>query len=218
MALKLALAGAGLLLGAAQTFVQINAAKKAERLRVEAANAEEQMARNTAKRNYDEQTLEFNRQAEIIDRQAKDAKSDIARKSRSEMAALRVAFGETGATETNNALSILDNESYLFGVDISRIEANRRESLDAIQSDKRAAAQDMANTVNAATLNANINRAEARLEAQNARTSAFLNFLGTGLNIANRAYSQQTSIQMAQGYQPTYIGSKIPVPTPAPRY
>ncbi len=211
-----ALLGAGLALSAATSFAQINQANQQSALVADAAKAENDAAYETGLRNLQDQSLEIDRQAAIVDRQAKEAKRDSGRSARAESAILRVAFGEVGgALESNSAQSYLDTESYLFGQDMALIEQGRQETLDSLTQHKRNASQNFMDTVNAANLNANISTANANLQASQAVTSGFLNFLNSGLSAYNKHSYQQQMLGAARG-GPSQTGGAVPIPKPKP--
>lgn len=200
MALKLALMGAGLALSAAQTFMQVQQANAAAELQEQTARLEYEQATRVAQENYRREVNEMYRQQERVDEAAKEKKSDLARKVDAEMAAMRVQLGETGAMGTLSGLSLMAGQDYNYGVNLSRMEGNRQEELEAIQSDKGAAGMDMANAVNRAGLNYAISSAESRMRAQQERGRAFLSFLDSGLQIATQGFGMHQRQNLARNY------------------
>lgn len=207
MALKLALMGAGLALSGAQMFMQMQHANAAAAMQEQAAQLEYEHATRVAQENYRREIDEMYRQQERIDQAAKEKKSDLARKVDAEMAAMRVQLGEMGAMGTLSGMSLMTEQDYNFGVNISRIEGNRQEEIEAIQADKAAAGMDMANAVNRAGLNFAISSAEARMRAQQERGRAFLSFLDSGLQIGTQAFDMHQRQNLARNY-PNYRSTR----------
>lgn len=195
---KTALMAAGIALSAAGSFMQYQQANAAAEMQQQAAAAEYEQAQETAWTNLKNQEEEFTRQQELVDRKAKDEKSDLTRRLNAELGALRVAIGEGGAAGSNNAIAMFNDQSYLGGVELSRVEANRKENLEAIDADKRVAGQQFVNVNNTASLNYAISSAEARMRASAARTNAFIGTLSSGVRIVSQGYGQRQQINQAK--------------------
>lgn len=148
-------------LGAVTMFAQKGAAE---------ANAEAQF--KAAARQAHASYKEITRQQEEVNRIAQEQVSDRVRAANQEMGALRVTAGERGAS-ASTVVGLARTIAHLEGVDISRINKNRKSNIEAGEAAKEAARIGFVNTINLAQ-----NQAEVEV------LSAGLNFLGSGLQIA----------------------------------
>lgn len=142
--------------------------------RSEAANTQK-MAAIQARQAVEQTTaqyVEVDRQQRKVNRIAEEQRSDRMRKAYSEMGTMRVLAGERGASsQTTNAL--LSEVGYLAGLDLSRIEQNRKANIDAGEASKRAAHQGAINVVDI-----------AKNQSRVASKTVGMSLLGTGLQIA----------------------------------
>jgi HAMP domain-containing protein len=163
--------GAQIALSAVSSFAQASQAKKQ-------AHATADAARDSANLRMSELT----RQQEETNRVAREDRSDIMRRADQELGAIRVAAGEVGATDSSFA-RMVQELGYVEGLDLSRIESNRKARIDALQSAKTSTRQDYLNTTTQA-----FNQAKA------ATTNAILGFVGSALQIG-ASYNRQSRIE-----------------------
>ena len=152
---------------------QIMMAQSAAQAQAEAANRNTEAA-------YRELGI---RQQEAIDK-ASQEKSDRAAQADRELAAIRVAMGESGGLGTVTAYRTAVEAGASEGLDISRIEANRDREIAALQRSKEAAQMTGQNTASAAARS-----------AQNAAISGVMNIAGSGLQIYSGYRRDQAMIE-----------------------
>ena len=142
--------------------------------RSEAANTQK-MAAIQARQAVEQTTaqyVEVDRQQRKVNRIAEEQRSDRMRKAYSEMGTMRVLAGERGASsQTTNAL--LSEVGYLAGLDLSRIEQNRKANINAGEASKKAAHQGAVNVIDI-----------AKNQSRVASKTVGMSLLGTGLQIA----------------------------------
>lgn len=102
------------------------------------AKQQAKMAEQTAAQNKDLAIEEATRQQTEVNRVAGEDKSDRARIADRELATLRVMSGETGGATTTYQ-RMIQELGFFEGMDISRIEGNRKSKVDALQDDKKGA-------------------------------------------------------------------------------
>lgn len=141
-----------------------------------AASAQAEAAAQTAQLAIEEQT----RQQAEQNRISAEEKGDRARQADAELATLRVIAGERGGLQTNTYMRQVQELGFFEGLDLSRIEANRRAKIAAMQANKEAARQGAVNSI-----------IEAENVQQSALIGATLNALGSGLQIGADSYAQR---------------------------
>lgn len=175
------LAVGSLVAGLASSAVQMQAGRAAASAQAEQANQQAQY-----------QYAELGRQQERQDAAAKEQKSDRMRKADAELATLRVQAGEQGQNFDRMALNI----GYVEGLDLSRIESNRRETIDSLQSQKTAAYMSASNAGKSAAAS-----------ARNSTIGAGLQFAGTALSVGQSYFSQQERLKAIEKSGRTSTGS-----------
>lgn len=130
-----------------------------------------------------DQYAELTRQQAAVDDQAKNQKSDRMRQADQQLATLRVDFGEAGQGGTASYDRMVNNISYVEGMDLSRVEANRTNDLENLQASKVAAQHGAQNDINLATM-----------QAQNATVGAGLQFAGTALSLGTSYNNSQAQL------------------------
>jgi len=155
-------------LGAVTMFAQKGAAE---------ANAEAQI--RAATRQAEASYAEISRQQEEVNRIAQEQIADRVRTANQEMGALRVTAGERGAS-ASTVVGLARTIAHLEGVDITRIDRNRKSNIEAGEAAKEVASVGMLNTIDLA-------RNQAEVEV----LSAGLNFLGSGLQIGGQYVRDQ---------------------------
>jgi len=123
---------------------------------------------------------EATRQQTEVNKQANQQKGDRARQADAQMGTLRVLAGERGQTGTSTYFRQQLDLGYAEGLDLSRIESNRKAKVDSLQADK-------ANAVSS-----------AKSTSQNAFIGAGLSTLGAGVQIGGGMYKQQTIEDLAR--------------------
>lgn len=145
--------------------------------RSEAANTQK-MAAIQARQAVEQTTAQYaeiDRQQRGVNRIAEEQRSDRMRRAYSEMGTMRVLAGERGASaQTTNAL--LGEVGYLAGLDLSRIEQNRKANIDAGEASKKAAHQGAVNVIDI-----------AKNQSRVASKTVGMALVGTGLQIAGSA-------------------------------
>ncbi len=154
-----------------------------------AANNESKIAAIQAKQAVEQtnaQYAEIDRQEREVNRIAEEQRSDRMRTVRSELGTMRVLAGERGASDaTTNAL--LGEVGYLAGLDLSRIEQNRKANIEAGEASKRAAQQGALNTIDI-----------AKNQISVANKTIGLSLIGTGIQIAGAVAGQYNDYQTKQ--------------------
>jgi hypothetical protein len=152
-------------------------------------------AAEAANRNTQAAYAELNaRQQDAVDKASQD-KSDRAKQADRELAALRVAMGETGGLGTVTSTRLAGEVGAIEGMDISRIEANRDREINALQRSKEAARINGMNAIKSAQTSAN-----------NQSISAVMNVASSGLQIATQQSRWEKETSTRQG--------RIPAPSP----
>ncbi len=138
------------------------------------------------------QYAEIDRQQREVNRIAEEQRSDRMSKARQELGTIRVLAGERGASgQTTEAL--LGEVGYFAGLDLSRIEANRKANIDAGQAAKKAAQRGAINTVDI-----------ARNQSKVASKTIGMALLGTGLQIAGSVAGQVSDYQLQKEQRDYY--------------
>jgi hypothetical protein len=123
-------------------FVQQNQAAKA-------ASQQADWAQEAANEQAQAQYKEIQRQQEEVNKTAEEQRSDRMRQARAELGTLTVMAGESGASgQTLGALA--QDLGYTSGLDLSRIEQNRKANIEAGEASKVAARQGAQNAINIA--------------------------------------------------------------------
>ena len=154
----------------------------AQQSQAKAAAAAEQAA---AERNFALRNEELTRQQVETNRIAMEDRSDIIRRANQELGAIRVASGEVGASQSSFVRMVAELGA-TEGIDLSRIESNRKNQVASQQASKRSAAVDYSNTVT-----------RARNEYKSAVTNSVLGFVGSGLQIGGSYYRGRAAQQAA---------------------
>lgn len=102
------------------------------------AKQQAEMNERHSEQNKDLAITEATRQQTEVNRVTTEEKSDRARQADRELATLRVLGGEVGGS-TGVYQRMVQELGYFEGMDISRIEGNRKAQIDALQSDKKSA-------------------------------------------------------------------------------
>lgn len=134
--------------------------------------------REAAGENLALQTTEFRRQQEVVNEISQEEKSDVIRRADQQLGSIRATAGEVGAS-ASSVVRLLAEVGGVEGTDLSRIESNRRNKVESLQTSKRAAGQDYTNTV---TASYNKQKTE--------KTGAILGFVSSGLQIGGAAYGR----------------------------
>lgn len=140
---------ASLAVSAFQAVTEISSANDAEKAAAAQANAEIQ---------------ELGRQQEEQNRISQEQRSDRVRAADQQFASLTASLSESGGAGTSNEDRLGQEVDFLAGLDLARIEGNRRSSSESQQASKRASR---------ARFDTAANQANAR------RTGAVVNFLGS---------------------------------------
>jgi hypothetical protein len=130
-----------------------------------------------AEKQTNAQYREVDRQQREVNRVAEEQRSDRMRKARQELGTMRVLVGERGAAETTGN-AMMNEVGYYAGLDLSRIESNRQDNIEAGQAAKRAAHQGGLNTVEI-----------AKNQINYAHKTVGLALMGAGVQIAGAAAS-----------------------------
>lgn len=136
-----------------------------------AAHKQAEQAAQAAADTATHRMRELTRQQEEVQRIAREDRSDVMRRASQELGAIRVAAGEVGATD-NAFLRMVQELGYVEGVDLSRIESNRRNQIEALQEEKKAVSQGYLNTTR-----------QLFNQARVQKTQAVLGFVGSALQI-----------------------------------
>ena len=140
-----------------------------------------------AQRQFEFQDAELTRQQAEINRVAEEDKSDITRQADRTLGSIRAAAAELGASGSTSYVRMLTELGGIEGLDLSRIERNRKEGVASAQSSKTTAAISGQNTVK---------------QAQNKQTAkiadSVLGFVGTGLQIGKDYYRRQDELDRLQ--------------------
>lgn len=169
------LAIAGLALSAVSSFASIGQAQ-----------AQAGAAKKAAAANYQLQSEELTRRQKEENRLAAEKKSDVIRKADQQLGAVRTAQAEMGASPVS-FMRLFSEVGGVEGLDLSRIEGNRKNTIEALQAGKKAAGQEYANTITSAN-----NQYKAAV------TSAALGFVSSGLQIGADYHSATTAEEIAR--------------------
>lgn len=149
------------------------------------ANAAADRASKIASQNAQAAYAQLGKQQEEANRIATEQKADRIRKADHELGALRANdFVNDGGSRFG---SLLNELGYVEGLDLGRIETNRKNTIDALQSKKQNA-----------QLGAIEQGSAAAMMAQNQTTSSALGFVGSGLQIGAGYYARQESLDLQQ--------------------
>lgn len=160
---------------AASTYVQVHSAN------VAAAQAEEQAIAN-AKRT----DSELLRQQEDVNASALQQKADRIRQADQELGALRVSLGERGVSASTFQNFLLDF-GYTEGLDLSRIEGNRKRAEETLQSQREANRLGLNDTVQ-----------NIALAASSSKSNAIAGGVSSGLQIGSSYYTDYYASQSAK--------------------
>ena len=145
-------------------------------MQVSAANSAAEQNARFQQENAEAQNRELSRQQRAVRDQAREEKSDVIRAAERELGSLRVAEGAAGLTSTA-FLGLVNEVASLEGIDLSRIDRNERDKLDALQAQKEAAARGATNNIIAFNTEASISNQKAIGTA-----------VGSGLQIGMKVY------------------------------
>ena len=168
---------AGFLLSAAQTVSTISSARAEQKAQVAAAN-----------RNLEQQYKQLQLQQDQIAAEAQQDKTERSRQVDREIASLRVISGETGGLGTVTSQRLIGQAGYFAGLDLARIEGNRKRASDAVQQNKEAARVGALNTITDVTYKS----------YQTQRDAAF-RFVGSGLQIYGDYSNRNAAAEIAGG-------------------
>ena len=157
-------------LGVTLGFLQMQMQKKAIAAQAKFANEQSQL-----------EIDEFNRQQDEADLIAAEKKSDRVRQADKEIASITASLSEVGALGTVNELRAVGEQGFLEGLDIARIEGNRRREVASLQAAKRASAT-----------GARSSAAVGKIKSK----AAGIRFLGSGLNIVADAQFKQKQLDI----------------------
>lgn len=132
------------------------------------------------------QIAELTRQQEEVNRLAGEEVSDTIRRANQELGALRAVAGDAALSGSSFQRLVVELGA-VEGLDLSRIEMNRINRLEALQSAKKKARQDYINIVKQAYNNA---RAE--------QLDAAFDFIGDIFQISMSQIGRQQEIESAQ--------------------
>ena len=152
---------------------------------IQQANSQAEAAGRAANATFVERDAELTRQQDESNRLADEDRSDVVRRADQELGSLRVAMGELGASATSQA-ALLSEIGAVEGINLGRIEGNRKNSIESLQAGKRAAKVGYNNTVT-----------QAYNQAKASNTNALLNFAATGLQIGGGEYARQQDASRA---------------------
>lgn len=153
------------------------------------AGAQADAAAAAAEANFEREQEELTRQQRETNRIAREEKSDVIRKADQQLGTIRAAAGEAGASATSMVRMLVELGG-AEGTDLSRIERNRENRVEALQSSKKASAQGYTNTVT-----------RAYNEAQSRQIDSILGFVGSGLQIGSSYYAAQQQLELARNTQ-----------------
>lgn len=168
-----AIPAAMLAISAVSAGMKFMEAREQARYQAQAAVAQAEAANVNANLQYQE----IDRQQRETSRVAQEQRSDRMMRARQELGTLRVLSGERGASATTSG-ALLREVGYWEGVDLGRIEANRKASIDAGEAQKKATYQ---NALNGIT--------DANLTAKAASKSVKWAGIGAGLSIVSDSLS-----------------------------
>lgn len=174
------LAVGGLLLSAVSTVSSIASANSA-------ARGQARAAQETARL----QVEEYRRQQSEVNRTSSEQKSDVIRQANRELGALRVTAASAGASG-GSFLNLVSEIGAIEGTNLSRLEANRKGQVGALEAAKSAA---VSGASQAAAL--------ARNQARVSNIGSLLSFAGSGLQIGADYNFRQTQLDLAQNPRTT---------------
>lgn len=129
------------------------------------------------------QIAEFDRQQDEVEAIAAEKKSDRVRAADKEIGSIVASLSEVGALGTVNELRFVQEAGFLEGLDVARIESNRRREVAGLEASKEAAA---------GGARASIGLAKTRTQA------AAIQFLGSGLSIGADAFQKKQQLKLAK--------------------
>lgn len=129
---------------------------------------------------------ELTRQQGQANEAAHEKKSDTVRRAEQMLGALNVASAENGLS-TSTFDRMVAEIGYAEGLDLSRIERDRADTLSALQASKQSGSFSAASTIEAESL-----------KMQNAGLGSALSIIGSGLQIGSSAYYRQESLDAAR--------------------
>ena len=113
---------------------------------IQASKSQSQAATENSRREWQE----FHRQQKEVSAQARADKSDRAREADKLMGQMIAVMADNGGAGTSNESRFAGEIGYLEGLDISRIEGNRRREVEALNSAKTASAWRALNIISSA--------------------------------------------------------------------
>lgn len=152
----------------------------------ETANA----ASQAAEANLRGAETEAARQRKEVDRISQEEKTDVVRRADAELGAILAVEGEFGASPSTFS-RLVQEVSFLEGIDLSRTDSNRESRLGAIDAGVEAARQGATNSI---TFARNAERA--------AITKGILGFVGSGLQIGAGVEARNFEISQAKNPAP----------------
>jgi hypothetical protein len=166
--------------GAAGSFASMGAARSSAQAQADAASDQAEF-----------QYKEITRQQEQVNETAAEQKSDRMRKAAQELGTLRVLAGERGASGSTFT-SLAQEIGYFEGLDLSRIDTNRKNNIASGEASKEAARMGAAQTVSIASNQAKV-----------AGIAGGLNIVGSGLQIGSGYYGQQAQLNALKNQKVT---------------
>jgi hypothetical protein len=155
-------------------------------------------ARSAATQQAQLQIDEYNRQQTQIDQQAAQQKGDRAMQADRDASTLQVLMGERGMASNAQSRS-MQELGYFEGMDISRIETNRKAHIAATESGKTAALMGMNNAITF-----------ANNQQSSAQTGAFLGTLSSAVQIGANDYREQSWEHIQSGGSRSTFEYKTP--------
>ena len=132
----------------------------------------------------DAQGEELTRQQEETNLISQEQRSDRARQASKDFASMTVAMAESGGAAGQNEQRFGGEIQYLNGLDLARIEGNRRNQVAALQADKRSV---------------RAGGAAARTSAGFGIVSGTLDILGSGSTLVSQSQAQKAAEDLAKG-------------------
>lgn len=150
------------------------------------ADAIYEATQSAAQTNLQLQQQELLRQAQEVDEIAAEQMSDRIRAANRELGTLRAAFGE-GNANLQTFARLVGDLAYYEGLDLSRIESNRKGKLGQLRAADDRARQEYVNTITG-----------AKMERKATKTGALLGFAGSALQIGSDYYFRQQYLDLAK--------------------
>ena len=123
---------------------------------------------------------ELERQREEARKQAREQKSDRVREADKQMASMLVALGEIGGAGTINERRFAAEIGFNEGLDLARIESNRRNRVDSLAASQTAAAR----------------RARSAVDiGRRQKQGTTLRFLGGALGVASERFDRSRQLE-----------------------